>query len=76
MFQVGIIAALHHEEIKSHCKRISTLTRFGNNYDCGGLEFPLPINGFSEFERRNDVIINVLGVKGNEPYIPRLGKYE
>ena len=74
MFKVGCYCSF--KEIKSHRERISTLTRFEDNYDWGGLEFPIPINGISEFERRNDVIVNMLGVKGNESYILRLGKYE
>ena len=39
-FKWTVIAALHHEEIKSHPERISNLRRFEDNYDWGGLEFP------------------------------------
>ena len=70
-FKWAVIAALHHEEIKSHPERISNLTWFEGNYDWSGLEFPLPIKGNSEFERRNDVIASVLGVEGKRIYILR-----
>ena len=33
LFKWAVIAALHHEEIKSHAERISNLTRFEDNYD-------------------------------------------
>ena len=72
-FKWAVIAALHHEEIKSHCERISNLTRFKDNYDWSGLEFPLSI---SESVKRNDVSVNVLGVEEKEFYILRGKKYD
>ena len=51
VFKWAVIAALHHEQIRSHPERISYLRRFEDNYDWGGLKFPLPIKGISEFER-------------------------
>ena len=70
-FKWAVIVALHHEEIKSHLERISNLTRFEDNYDWGGLKFPLPIKGIGEVERRNDISVNVLGVEGKKVYILR-----
>ena len=61
-FKWAVIAALHHEENRSHLDRISNLVRFKDNCDWGGLKFPLPIKGISKFGKRNDVCINVLGV--------------
>ena len=61
-FKQAFIAALHFADTRSHPKRISNLARFEDNYDWSGLEFPLSIKGISEFEKRNDVFINVLGV--------------
>ena len=78
-FKWAVIAALHHEEIRSHPERISNLVRFEDNYDCGGLKFPLPIKGIREFERRNDISVNVLGVdviEENKVYPLRRSKYE
>ena len=40
------------------------------------VEFPLPIKGISEFERGNDVSVNMLGVEGKKVYILRRVKYE
>ena len=75
-FKWAVIEALYHEEIKSHRERISNLVKFEDNYNWGGLEFPLPIKGIHEFERRNDVSINMLGVEGMKVYILRRNKYE
>ena len=62
-FKWSVIVGSHYEEIRSHPKRISSLRRFEDNYDWFGLKFPLYIKEISEFERRNDVIVNVLGVE-------------
>ena len=51
------------------------LRRFEDNYDLSGLEFPLPIKGISEFEEKNDISVNILGVVGKETYILRRSKY-
>ena len=59
----AVIAGLHYVNIRSHTERISNLRRFEYYYDWDGLEFPSYIKGISEFERRNDVIIIVLGVE-------------
>ena len=64
-FKWAVIAALHHEEIKSHPERISNMVRFEENCEWGGLEFPLTIKGISE---RNDVSPNVLGVERKKVY--------
>ena len=67
---------MHYAEIRSHPERISNLTRFEDNYDWEGLEFPLSVKGIGEFERRNDISVNVLGVEGKEVYILSRSKYE
>ena len=64
-----LLQNLHQEEIRSHPERISSLTRFENNYDWSGLGFPLSIKGISEFKKKNEVIINVLGVEEKKVYI-------
>ena len=70
-FKWAVIAALHYAGIKSHPDRISNLRRFEDNYDLSGLEFPLSIKGISEFEKKNDVIVDVLGVEDKKFYILR-----
>ena len=62
--------------IRSHPERISNLRRFKDNYDWSGLEFPLSIKRISEFEKKNDVIVNVLGVEEKKIYILRGKKYD
>ena len=49
---------------------------FEDNYDWGGLEFSLSIKGISEFEKKNDVIVNILGVEEKKFYILRGNRYD
>ena len=70
-FKWAVIAALHYVDIKSHPEQISNLRWLENNYDWSGFEFPLSIKGISEFEKKKDVIVNVLGVEEKKFYILR-----
>ena len=70
-FKWAVTAALHYVKIKLHPKRISNLRKYVYNYDWSGLEFPVAIKGISEFEEKNDVIINVLGGEDKKVYILR-----
>ena len=63
-------------DIRSNPERISNLTRFEDNYDWSGLEFPLSIKEISEFEKKNNIIIIVLGEEEKEIYILRGKKYD
>ena len=71
----SIIIALHHKEIKFHPEKISNLTKFEDNYDWTGLDFPTPINGFREFEKKNNIGIHVLGLNEKDIYILRRCNY-
>ena len=75
-FKWAVITALYYVDIRSHPERISNLRRFEDNYDWDRLEFPLSMKGICEFERRNDVIINVLGIEEKKVYILRRKKYD
>ena len=50
---------------------MSKLSKFENNYDWSGLEFAVTINKIDVLEKKNDVSINVLALKGVEIYIAR-----
>ena len=67
---------MHYAGIGSHPERISVLVRFEDNYDWSGLEFPLSIKRIRKFEKKNDVIVNVLGVEEKRVYILRGKKYD
>ena len=60
---------------KSHPERGSNIVGYTNNYNWFGLEFQVAINKINEFEKNNDISINVLGVKGQKTYICRKSKY-
>ena len=62
-FNWAVIAALHYVDIKSHPEQISNLRRFEDNHSWSRLEFPLSIKGINEFEKKKEIIDNVLGVE-------------
>ena len=72
----AVTAALHHKEIKSHPEHVSNIIGYANNYNWSGLEFPVAINKINEFKKNNtDIVVYVLGVKGQMIYICRKSKY-
>ena len=68
-FKWAVIAALHHGDIKSHPKRVSNIVGYTNNYSWSGLEFPVAIKKINEFEKNNDIAVNVLGVQEQRIYL-------
>ena len=70
-FKWAVIAALAFPNIKSHPERISNLTKFSNNYDWSGLEFPVLTKDIGLLEINNIISINVFAVEGREIYIHR-----
>ena len=74
-FEWAVTAALHHEEIGKNPQRRSNIMRYANNYNWSGLEFPVAINKMNEFEKNNNISVNVLGIKGQKPNICRKLKY-
>ena len=50
---------------------MSNFRKFESNYDLSGLEVPAAINKIDVFERKNDVSVTVLALKGPEVYIAR-----
>ena len=68
-FKWAVTAALNYNEIKSNPERMSNIVGYTNNYNWSGLEFPVAINKISEFEKNNDIVVNVLGVKEQRIYI-------
>ena len=72
-FKWAVIVALHCKEIGKNPNIYQTL-RY-DNYNWSGLEFPVAINKISEFEKSNDIAVNVLGVKGQRICICRNSKH-
>ena len=75
-FKWAATTALHHGEIKSHPECMSNIMMYTNNYNWSRLEFPVAINKINEFEKNNDIAVNVLGIKRQKPYICRKSKYD
>ena len=63
-------------DIESHHERISNLRKHVNNYNWSGLEFPFSMKGIRELEKKNSIIINVLGAEEKKVYILRGKKYD
>ena len=72
-FRWSAIAALRYKEIGKNPQCISNIMRY-DNYNWSGLEFPVTINKINEFEKHNNVLVNFLGVKGQQIYICRKPK--
>ena len=49
--------------------------RYSNNYNWSGLEFPVAISKINEFEKNNNIAVNVFGIKGQKICICRKLKY-
>ena len=75
-FKWAVTVALSYKEIKSHLERVSDIVGYNNNYNWSGLKFPVAINKISEFENNNnDIVVNILGVKGQRTYICKSSKH-
>ena len=55
---------------------MSNLRKFTDNYNWSGLEFPVAINKISVFEKKNDVSVMVLALKGPQVYIARKSEHK
>ena len=73
-FSWAVIAADKWMNIDSHPERISNLTKFENDYDWSGMEFPVSMEDISTFESNNNFSVNVLAVEGKDIYIHRKGQ--
>ena len=58
-------------DIDSHPERVSNLREFVDNYDWSKLEFPVWLKQIGKFEAKNNISVNVLGLKGKDIYILR-----
>ena len=72
----AVTTSLHHKEIGKDPQCLSDIMRYANNHNWSGLEFPVAINKINEFEKNNnDIVVNVLGIKGKRMYICRNSKH-
>ena len=71
-FKWSVIAAENAGMKDSQC--VSNHSKFMDNYDWSGLEFPVSIKDIGKFETRNNISVNVLAVEGRDIYIHRKGR--
>ena len=69
-------AALHHEEIEKGPQRIAKLKPYVEQYNWGGVEFPMAMAKIAKFEKHNpDIAVNVLFAKKQSIYIAHRSEY-
>ena len=54
---------------------MSNIVGYTNNHNWSRLDFPVAIKKINEFEKNNDIAVNVLGIKGQRIYISRNSKH-
>ena len=65
-FKWAVLAALHKPEYSRKSNEVSLYRKYEQLYDFSGLSFPVAINKIDIFEKKNDVSINVYGLKTDE----------
>ena len=71
-FKFSILAALHYDEIKDNLKRPSNYTKWLNDLNFEGIDFPVDLKDIDKFEYQNPYRINVLGYENKEIYPLRI----
>ena len=72
-FKWAVIAA---SEVGKNPQCMSNLKKFDDNCDWSRLEFPVAVNKIGIFEKKNDISVNVLVIKGSEIYIARKSEHK
>ena len=71
-FKYSILAALHYDEIKFNPERPSKYTKWLNDLNFNGIDFPVKLKDIDKFECQNYYRINVLGYENKEIYPLRI----
>ena len=71
-FKYSILAALHYSEIQEHHSRPSKYTKWLNELNFNGIDFPVKLKEIDKFEYQNPYRINVLGYENKEIYPLRI----
>ena len=71
-FKFSILAALYYDEIKFHPERPSNYTKWINDLNFDGIDFPVDLKDIDKFENQNPYRINVLGYENKEIYPLRI----
>ena len=71
-FKFCILAALHYDEIKEYSERPSKYTKWLNDLNFEGIDFPVKLKEIDKFENQNPYRINVLGYENKEIYPLRI----
>ena len=75
-FKFSILAALHYDEIKKNYFRPSKYTKWLNDLNFNGIDFPVDLKDIDKFENQNPYRINVLGYENKEIYPLRISNFK
>ena len=64
-FKYAIAVALNHTEISNHLERISNVKKQTHKYNWNNINFPSQRKGLEQFEKDNDIALNILSVRRN-----------
>ena len=65
-FKWAIVTVDKWMDIDSHPERVSNLREFADNCDWSGLEFRVSLKQIGNFEAKNNISVNVLGLEGKD----------
>ena len=71
-FKYSILAALHYQEIKKDHYRPSKYSKWQNELNFEGIDFPVNLKDIDKFENQNCYRINVLGYENKEIFPLRI----
>ena len=68
-FEYSVLCGLHYDEIKSNHQRVSVYSKYQKELKFDGLEMPMSVDDVEEFEKLNEIPINVFTL--NNSYDPK-----
>ena len=71
-FKFSILTAVHYDEIQKDHFRPSKYTKWLNDLNFDGIDFPVDLKDIDKFENQNPYRINVLGYENKEIYPLRI----
>ncbi len=72
-FAWAVISALY--PAKSHCDRTSSYPKYEGILNLNGIEFPMKLKSIPDFEKKNDLSINVFGMECTDGEYQLIGPY-
>ena len=71
----SILGSLHSVSRKDHAERVSNYVQYERELNTQAIDFPTPLSQIPEFEKNNDISVNVFGLENNEVYPLQITKF-